>query len=437
MEQAFINEFEYAVEFEFICTLKFHWFMSKSILVKNIKELVQVEEQARTTPLPGSLLSQLPTVKNAFLLVENGRFRDFGKMAQCPDRADEIIDATGKMVFPTWVDSHTHLVFAKSREEEWVDRIKGLSYEEISNKGGGILNSARRLQETPEEILFEQAWQRLEEVSKFGTGCIEIKSGYGLTLESELKMLRVIRRLKTQCNLGIKATFLGAHSVPMAYRKGKRQAYLDLIIQQMLPQIAGEGLADYIDVFCEKVAFSVAEMEQVLEAGAKHGLKPKVHVNQFYCLGGIAAAVKHGAVSVDHLEVVDEADIAALRQSTTIPTLLPSAPFFLNDHIPPARKLIDADLPLALASDFNPARPHRAACLLYYRSPASKCGCYRKRAINAATINGAFALEWAHEYGSIARGKKASFFITKPMPTVAYLPYAFGSDLVERVVIGA
>ncbi len=410
--------------------------MPNSLLIKNIKQLVQSEEVPRTTPIPGSQLAHLPTIKNAYLLVEGDRIKDFGIMENCPDRADEIIDASGRMIFPCWVDSHTHLVFAKSREEEWVDRIKGLSYEEISNKGGGILNSARRLQETPEEVLFEQAWQRLEEVKNYGTGTIEIKSGYGLTVESELKMLRVIRRLKEKSDMGIKATFLGAHSVPMEYRNGNRQSYINLIINDMLPQIAGEGLADYIDVFCEKVAFSVAEMEQVLEAGAKYGLKPKVHVNQFYCLGGIAAAIKHGAVSVDHLEVVNDEDIAALQKSTTIPTLLPSAPFFLNDHIPPARKLIEANLPVALATDFNPGTTPSGRMSFVLSLACIQMRMLPEEAINAATINGAFALEWADEYGSIARGKEANFFMTKPMPSVAYLPYAFGSDLVERVFVG-
>lgn len=409
--------------------------MPNSLLIKNIQELVQTEETPRTTPVPGSQLAQLPSITGAYLLVEGDRIKDFGKMADCPDRADQVLDAAGRMVFPSWCDSHTHLVFAKSREEEWVDRIKGLSYEEISNRGGGILNSARRLQETAEEVLFEQAWERLEEVKNYGTGLIEIKSGYGLTVESELKMLRVIRRLKEKSNVGIKATFLGAHSIPMEFRNGNRQGYIDLIINEMLPQIAGEGLADYMDVFCEKVAFSVAEMEQVLAAGAKYGLKPKVHVNQFYCLGGIAAAIKNGAVSVDHLEVVDDDDIAALKNSNTIPTLLPSAPFFLNDHIPPARKLIDADLPVALASDFNPGTTPSGRMSFVLSLACIQMRMLPEEAINAATINGAFALESAGEFGSIARGKKANFFITKPMPSVAYLPYAFGSDLVEKVFL--
>ncbi len=406
-----------------------------SLLIRNIQELVLTEENARSQPVAGAGLSNLPTVKNAFLLIENQRIADFGEMGNCPGRTDREIDATGRLVFPSWVDSHTHLVFAASREGEWVDRIRGLSYEEISNRGGGILNSARKLQGMPEEQLFEQALQRLEEVRSYGTGCIEIKSGYGLTLNSELKMLRVIRRLKESTRMGVKATFLGAHSVPMEFRNGNRQGYIDLLIDEMLSRIAGEGLADYIDVFCEKVAFSVSEMEQVLEAGAKFGLRPKVHVNQFYCLGGIAAAVKHGAISVDHLEVVDDADIAALQGSGTMPTLLPSAPFFLNDHTPPARKLIDAGLPVALATDFNPGTTPSGRMPFVLSLACIQLRMLPEEAVNAATLNGAFALEWADEYGSIARGKRANFFITKQIPSVAYLLYAFGSDLVERVFI--
>ena len=407
-----------------------------TLLIRNIKELVQTEMAGEgNTPPSGGALSILPSAKNAFLLIENGRVSAFGKMADCPARADREIDATGRFVFPTWVDSHTHLVFAASREREWTDRIRGMSYAEISKRGGGILNSARKLQKMEESELFDQALERLHEVRKHGTGCLEIKSGYGLTLDSELKMLRVIRRLKESTDMGVRATFLGAHSVPMEYRNGKREGYIQLIINEMLPKIAGEGLADYIDVFCEKVAFSVGEMERVLEAGARFGLRPKVHVNQFYCLGGIAAAVKHGAVSVDHLEVVDEGDIAALQGSGTIPTLLPSAPFFLNDHVPPARKLIEAGLPVALASDFNPGTSPSGRMPFVLSLACTQMRMLPEEAINAATINGAHALEWADEYGSIAVGKRANFFITKKMPSVAYLPYAFGSDLVDRVFV--
>ncbi|MCF8244934.1 MAG: imidazolonepropionase [Saprospiraceae bacterium] len=405
------------------------------MLITNIKQLALTEEKARTTPLRGAELAKLSVVENAFLSIENQRIVDFGEMADCPLRADKTIDATGRFVLPAWCDSHTHLVFSHSREEEWVNRIKGMSYEEIANLGGGILNSANRLQATPEEQLFEQASERLEEVRKTGTGLIEIKSGYGLTVESELKMLRVIRRLKESSDVEIKATFLGAHSMPMAFRNGNRQGYISLIINEMLPQIANEGLADYVDVFCEKLAFSVEEMEQVLVAGAKYGLRPKVHVNQFNCMGGIAAAMRHGAVSVDHLELVDDADIEAMRNGNTIATLLPSAPFFLQDHTPPARQLLDANVPVALASDYNPGTSPSGripfvvslACIMMKMMP--------EEAIQAATLNGAFALEAADDFGSIAKGKFANLIVTKPMPSLAYLPYSFGSDIVERVVI--
>jgi len=405
------------------------------MLITNIKQLVLVEENPRTQPIPGLQLSQLPVLENAFLHIENQRIKDFGPMDRCPQQAGKIVDATGRFVLPAWCDSHTHLVFAKSREEEWVNRLKGMSYEEIANRGGGILNSANRLREASEDLLFEQALVRLEEVRNSGTGLIEIKSGYGLTVESELKMLRVIRRLKAASDVEIKASFLGAHSVPLEYRNGNRHDYISLIINEMLPKIADEALADYVDVFCEKLAFSVEEMEQVLEAAAKYGLKPKIHVNQFNCMGGIAAAMKYDAVSVDHLEVVDEVDIAALQTGETIATLLPSAPFFLQDHIPPARRLIEANIPIALASDYNPGTSPSGkmpfvvslACIMMKMLP--------EEAIQAATLNGAFALESAHEFGSILVGKYANIIITRPMPSLAYLPYSFGSDLIEKVIL--
>jgi imidazolonepropionase len=406
-----------------------------SLLIYNIRQLCGVEMTPRNAPLSGSELQCLHSIDNAFLLVENQRISLFGKMDKCPARADRMLDARGGWVFPSWCDSHTHLVFAKSREEEWVNRIRGMSYEEIANRGGGILNSARCLQEASEDSLFEQAWERLDEVKKYGTGAIEIKSGYGLTVESELKMLRVIRRLKERSRVAIKATFLGAHSVPMEYRNGNRQGYIDLIINEMLPKIANEGLADYVDVFCEKVAFSVAEMEEILEAGARFGLKPKVHVNQFNCMGGIAAAIRHGAVSVDHLEVVDDSDVAALQASKTMATLLPSAPFFLDDHFPPARTLLEAGIPVALATDFNPGTSPSARMPFVLSFACIKMKMLPEEAVNAATLNGAFAMELAEDYGSIAKGKVANFFITKPLPSLAYMPYAFGSDLIVRVLL--
>jgi imidazolonepropionase len=409
--------------------------MPLSTLIQNIGQLVCTEETPRTRPLVGKALAEINLLNDAFLLIENDRIKDFGKMINSPGLADRVVDAVGGMVFPSWVDSHTHLVFAKSREDEWVHCIRGLSYEEIARQGGGILNSASRLQQTPEQVLYEQALERLEEVKNFGTGVIEIKSGYGLTLESELKMLRVIRRLKEVSPLVIKATFLGAHAVPLEYRNGNRQGYLNLIIHEMLPRIAAEGLADYIDVFCEKIAFSVEETEQLLEAGAEYGLKAKIHVNQFHCMGGIAAAVRHGAVSVDHLEVVIDEDIAALKGGNTISTLLPSAAFFLGDPAPPARRLIEAGLPVALATDFNPGTSPSCRMPFVLSLACIQMKMLPEEAVNAATLNGAFALECATEYGSIARGKVANFFLTKPMPSIAYLPYSFGSDLVKRIFL--
>lgn len=407
-----------------------------TILIKNIAQLVQVAstDQAPDLPLRGDQLSHLPTLANAWLLIRGERIEDFGQMDQCPERADQIIDATGKMVFPSWCDSHSHLVFAASREQEFVYRIQGLSYAEIAAKGGGILNSAKRLRETPEPQLFEQAWERLQKVKSYGTGALEIKSGYGLSYDSELKMLRVIQKLKQASDLAIKATFLGAHALPLAY-KTDRKAYLDLVLNKMLPQIADEGLADYIDVFCEKGFYSVEEAEQIMEAGQRYGLQAKIHTNQFNCMGGIEAAVKHKALSVDHLEVVNEAEMACLSGTNTIATLLPSAPFFLNDHYPPARKLIDAGVAVAIASDYNPGTTPSGRMSFVVSLACIKMKMLPEEAINAATINGAYAMDLSADYGSIAKGKIANLFMTKQIPSLAYLPYAFGDDLVEKVLL--
>ncbi len=403
-------------------------------LIKNIKELVQVTTTDNRLVLRGKEMSELPTLQNAWLLIEGERIKDFGSMETCPSVEAATIDATGRMVFPTWCDSHTHLVFAGSREGEFVDRINGLSYEEIARRGGGILNSAQRLQDTSPEALLEQSYERLKEVIRYGTGVIEIKSGYGLTVESELKILRTIRELKKMSNVTIKATFLGAHAIPKAY-KDNRAGYINLLIHEMLPQIAIEGLADYIDVFCEKVAFSVAETEQIIEAGLKYGLKPKIHTNQFNCMGGIQASVKHRAISVDHLEVVNEDEIKCLQDSNTIATLLPSAPFFINDHYPPARQLIEAGLPVALATDFNPGSTPSGRMSFVLSLACIKMRMTPEEAINAATINGAAALELQQNYGSIGIGKIANFFITKEIPSIGYLPYAFGSNLIDQVFL--
>lgn len=403
-----------------------------SLLITNIGELGQVRTESLF--VKGKDMQELPSLSNAWLLVEGERIAAFGTMDSCPDRADQVIDAKGGTVLPSWCDSHTHLVYAASREGEFVDRIRGLSYAEIAEKGGGILNSALRLQSTEEEALYSQAWHRLQEIRAFGTGVVEIKSGYGLSKEAELKMLRVIRRLKENSDLEIKATFLGAHALPLAYREN-RAAYLRLMLDDVLPEIVGEGLADYIDVFCEKNFYSVEEAELVMEAGAKYNLRAKIHVNQFNCMGGIAAAVKHNALSVDHLEVVNDHDINVLKGADAIPTLLPSAPFFLNDHYPPARKLIDAGLGVALASDYNPGTTPSGKMSFVMSLACIKMKMLPAEAINAATINGACALEVQDKFGSIAKGKVANLIVTDPIPSYDYIPYAFGSDLIRRIIL--
>lgn len=402
------------------------------MLIKNIKSLLQTS--APTKALQGKKLSELKRIDNAWLLIENDSIKDFGAMDTCPETTNNTIDATGKMVLPTWCDSHTHLVFATSREEEFEMRLKGKSYEEIALAGGGILNSAKKLQNTSEDDLFNSAWKRLMQVIKMGTGAIEIKSGYGLSVEGELKMLRVIKRLKEKSPIPIKANFLGAHSYPAEY-KNNHQGYIDLIVNEMLPQIAEEGLADYIDAFCEKVAFSVEETEQIIKAGAQYGLKPKIHTNQFNCMGGIELCVANNALSVDHLEVVNDAEIECLKNSETIATLLPSAPFFLSDPYQPGRKLVDEGVAVALASDYNPGSSPSGNMNLVVSLACVKLKMTPEEAINAATINGAFAMELQNEYGSIAVGKKANLMITEEINSLAFIPYSFGKDSIEQVII--
>lgn len=403
------------------------------LLIRNIKTLVQAE----ITPRPfakGKDMAVLPCIQDAFLLLENDRIAAFGPMEKCPERADKILDASGRMVLPSWCDSHTHIVFAATREEEFTDRIRGLTYEEIAKRGGGILNSAHRLQQTPEEVLFESAWHRLKEVIAFGTGAIEIKSGYGLTVESELKMLRVIRRLKTVSPIPVKATFLGAHAIPADY-KHRRQEYVDLVVQQMLPKVAEEGLADYCDVFCDRGFFTPAETGRILQAGWKYGLKPKIHANELDYSGGVQAGVANHAISVDHLEYTGDEEIVALQKSHTLPTLLPSCAFFLGIPYAPARRMIDAGLPVVLASDYNPGSSPSGRMSFVVSLACIKMKMLAEEAINAATLNGARAMELETEYGSIFPGKKANLFITKPMSTLAQLPYFFGNDPVDTVIL--
>ncbi len=414
-------------------------------LVTNIKQLVST--RTKNELLRGEALANLPVINNAFLLIEDGIIADYGSMDEIGNRKLKIentINAAGQFILPAWCDSHTHLVFAASREEEFIDKIKGLSYAEIAARGGGILNSAKKIQAATEDELFNLAWKRLEEVSKLGTGAIEIKSGYGLTLEGELKMLRVIKKLKERSRLSIKATFLGAHTYPPEY-KDNHPGYIDLIINEMLPQVAAEKLADYIDVFCETGFFSSEETETICKAGMRYGLKPRLHVNQLNSIGGIEAGINVNAISLDHLETVTENDIALLGGLKASPsgevwrgigTLLPTAAFFLRMPFQPARKLIDAGCAIALASDFNPGSSPSGNMNLVVAMSCIQMKILPEEAINAATINGAYAMELEKELGSIMIGKKANLIFTKPSSSLAYLPYAFGSNLVDKVMIG-
>lgn len=411
-----------------------------NILIKNIKTLVQVDNSLRSKA-SGKEMSELETIDEAFIYLSDGKINEFGKMADLSQSSKlqtqnsyQIIDAAGGMVFPAFCDSHTHLVYPASREIEYIDKIKGLSYEEIARRGGGILNSARKLQEMSEEELTRDALGRLHEIARYGTGAVEIKSGYGLTTESELKMLRVIRRLKELSPLTIVSTFLGAHAVPLDY-KGRQEEYVDLIINEMIPMVAAEELADYIDVFCDRGFFTVEDTDRILNAGMKYGLPPKIHANELDYSKGIQVGVKYGALSVDHLEYTGDAEIEALLGSDTMPTILPGAAFFLNMQLAPARRMIDAGLPVAMASDFNPGSSPSGnmqlilsmACILYRLTP--------EEAINATTLNTAYAMGLSHELGTIAIGKKANLFITSPIPSIAYMPYYFGANKVEKMIL--
>ncbi|MBL7744027.1 MAG: imidazolonepropionase [Chitinophagaceae bacterium] len=404
-------------------------------LIKNIKLLAGVREDNRL--LRGKMLAKLNCIEDAYLIIQDGVIDAYGKMSELGHRVSDFslqTDASGQTVLPAWCDSHTHLVFAASREEEFVDKIKGLSYAEIAAKGGGILNSARKLNAASEAELFNLAWKRLEEVSKLGTGAIEIKSGYGLTVEGELKMLRVIKKLKERSRLAVKATFLGAHTYPLEY-KDDHQGYIDLLINEMLPVIAKEKLADYIDVFCETGFFSPEETETICRAGMSYGLKPKIHANQLNLSGGVQTGVKLGAISADHLETMDDTAITELANSETIGTLLPSAAFFLRMPFQPARKLIDAGCAIALATDYNPGSSPSGNMNLVIAMSCIQMKMLPEEAINAATVNGAYAMELQNELGSITAGKKANLIFTKPIPSLAYLSYAFGSNLIEKVMI--
>ena len=406
------------------------------MLITNIKGLVGLHPKDKLV-LRGSEMSNLPVLENAWLLIEDNLIKDFGKMSEMPSPVSQLspqLSAKDKYVFPSWCDSHTHIVFAASREEEFALKIQGKSYEEIAAAGGGILNSAAKLQSATEDELFESASTRLKEMILQGTGAVEIKSGYGLTVESEIKMLRVIQRLKSVFPIPIKATFLAAHTYPNEF-KNNHQGYIDLIINEMLPRIAAEKLADYIDVFCEKGFFSVSETEQILVAGAKYGLKPKVHANQLSISGAVEIAVKNNAISVDHLEETNDETIENLKSSSTIATLLPSCSFYLGIPFANAKSLVDADVAVALASDFNPGSTPSGNMNFVVSLGCIKLKMQPEQAINAATLNGAAAMEISSDYGSIAIGKRANFFITKPMPSIAYLPYSFGETQIETIIL--
>ncbi|RTY80068.1 imidazolonepropionase [Flavobacterium sp. LS1P28] len=403
-------------------------------LLINIKELLQIRETA-IAKVSGAEMAILPTIKNAFLVISDNLIADFGSMDNLPElHADKIIDATGKIVLPSWCDSHTHIVYAGNREQEFVDRINGLTYEEIANCGGGILNSATKLNETPEDEIYNQSKVRLEEVMQLGTGAVEIKSGYGLTLDGELKMLRVVQRLSKNYPITIKATFLGAHAFPLKYATN-HQGYIDLIINDMLPEIAKNKLADFIDVFCEAGYFTVEETRKIMEAGIKFGLKPKIHVNQFNSIGGIQAGIEYNALSVDHLEVMKPEDIKALKNTDTMPVALPSCSYFLSIPYTPARAMIAAGLPIALATDYNPGSTPSGNMNFVVATACIKMKMTPEEAINAATINGAYAMGISETHGSITIGKKANLIITKPITSYYQLPYAFGSTLIETVLI--
>lgn len=386
-------------------------------------------------PLRGSRLSELDILPNAFCRIVDGRIDAFGPMSKCPPAGDaEVIDASQRFVLPCWCDAHTHIVYAGSRELEFVDRLRGLSYQEIARRGGGILHSAERLRNCPEEELLQQSRRRVEEVMRYGTGALEIKSGYGLTAAGEYKMLSVIQSLRREMPLPIRATFLGAHALPSDYHD-RREAYLDRLTEEWIPHVAREKMADFVDVFCERGFFTAEETDRILEAGRKYGLRGKIHTNQFTSQGGIEAALQHGALSVDHLEVTTEEEIRLLADSDTIATLLPSAPFFLNDPYPDARALIEAGAAVALATDFNPGSSPSGRMPFVISLACVKMGMLPEEAVNAATINGAFAMDLQDDCGSISVGKLANLIITRPMPSLAYLPYAFGSDLIETTLI--
>lgn len=406
-----------------------------SLIIYNIGTIVQIRDQG-VAFTAGKEMAELPVLENGWLLIEDDIIAAYGTMDKMPSAGSETkqLDAGGGFLFPAFCDPHTHLVYAGSREKEYTDKIRGLSYEEIARRGGGILNSARLLHDTGEEELFRQSMERVREIISFGTGAVEIKSGYGLTTDDELKMLRVIRRIKQESPLTVMATFLGAHAIPEAYR-GNRSGYVDLVVNEMIPAVAAEGLADYIDVFCDRGFFTVDETSRILDAGARLGMRPKIHANELDYSGGIQTGVKYRALSVDHLEYTGDDEISVLLGSGTMPTLLPGAAFFLGMVDPPARKMIEAGLPVALASDYNPGSSPSGNMKLVISLACIRLRMLPEEAINAVTINSAYAMGLDETHGSVTVGKKANLFITKKIPSYEYMPYAYGSNLVETVIL--
>jgi len=403
-----------------------------TLLLRDIAVLHQVRDEVQ--PLRGNRLAELPSLEHAWLLLQDDRIADYGLMDSCPDRADDVIDASGRHVLPAWCDSHSHIVYHSSREQEFVDRIHGLSYEEIAARGGGILQSAQRLRQVSEDQLYEESLPRVEEVIRQGTGALEIKSGYGLDVESELKMLRVIQRIKETSPLLIKSTFLGAHAIPPEYKRD-RQGYIDLICDEMIPRVADEGLADYCDVFCEQGYFTVEEGRRVLMAGLARGLRPKVHANELYRSGGVQLGIEVNALSVDHLECLGDEELRLLGESPISSTLLPATAFFLGLEYAPARALIEHNALVTLASDYNPGTTPSGNMPLVLSLACIKMKMTPEEAVNSATINGAFAMDSLHEVGSITRGYVANVLVTEKIPSLAFLPYSFGSDLIYRTIL--
>ncbi len=406
------------------------------VLFRNIRGLYGIRE-AGIKKVSGKEMASFPGIENAWLLSRDGRIADYGTMDRCPETRGEIVDLRGRFLLPAFVDSHTHIIYAGTREEEFKDRIKGLSYEEIAARGGGILNSARKLRESSEAQLLEAALRRVHEVIRLGTGALEIKSGYGLSVEGEIKMLRVARKISELTPIPVRSTFLGAHALPEAYRND-REGYMKLIIDEMLPMLAEEKLADYVDVFCEKNYFTPDESRQLFEAAAHYGLRPKVHVNQFNSIGGLQAALEYNALSVDHLEVLTDNDLESLlRHPDTMPVALPGCSFFLGIPYTPARKIIDAGLALAIASDYNPGSAPSGNISFLLSLACIRMKLLPEEALNAVTLNAAYALELQDELGSITRGKRAHFIITKAIPSLSYIPYHFAHNHIENVVINA